>query len=199
MRVQLGGFFMLSRRGFLIGVGGLLTTAFVKDAKAFVRRNEQPLLVPPPHIAETLYWYDNGDQGLLLTIGKWHFCPEPPTWREFFVNEGIPHRTERDAHRILAEHNVAPAHYNEPVDAYWWETRFDLKTGPTARAYHLLENINLGPTLEGSINQAHLVFSQGDLANADSRWVDARDHITLSLLQARLIDLNLPIRIVEGS
>ena len=38
---------MLSRRGFLIGAGGLLTAAFVKDAQSFVLRNEQPLLVPP--------------------------------------------------------------------------------------------------------------------------------------------------------
>ena len=35
---------MLSRRGFLIGAGGLLTAAFVKDARSFVHRTEQPLL-----------------------------------------------------------------------------------------------------------------------------------------------------------
>src|SRR3974377_1233014 len=38
---HLGGFFMLSRRGFLIGTGGLLTMAFVSDARAFIRRKEQ--------------------------------------------------------------------------------------------------------------------------------------------------------------
>jgi len=32
---------MLSRRGFLIGTGGLLTMAFVSDARAFIRRKEQ--------------------------------------------------------------------------------------------------------------------------------------------------------------
>ena len=37
---------MVSRRGFLIGTGGLLTAAFVKDARSFVHRTE-PLLVPP--------------------------------------------------------------------------------------------------------------------------------------------------------
>jgi len=34
--------------------------------------------------------------------------------------------------------------------------------------------------------------------NLDSRWVDAKDKLALSLLQARLIDLNLPIKIAEG-
>ena len=33
-----------SRRGFLIGAGAALTTAFVKDARSFIHRNNQPLL-----------------------------------------------------------------------------------------------------------------------------------------------------------
>lgn len=188
---------MLSRRGFLIGTGGLLTAAFVKDARSFVRRTEQPLLVPPPQSAQTLCWYDNDDQGLMLTLGEWDVCPEPPTWREFFVSEGLPHRTERDAHSIWTEHDIGPEEYDQPVDEFWWETRFDLETGPTARAYHLLQKLDLGPALKRS-TEPHLVFCEGDLSNEDSRWVDARDHFTLSLLQARLIDLNLPIKIEKG-
>jgi hypothetical protein len=49
----------------------------------------------------------------------------------------------------------------------------------TARAYHLLKKLDLGPTLKRSTEQPHLVFRKGDLANEDSRWVDARDHLTL--------------------
>ena len=55
-----------------------------------------------------LFWYDNDEQGLMLTLGEWEFCPPPPTWREFFVSEGIPHRTEREAQRIWTEHDVGP-------------------------------------------------------------------------------------------
>ena len=68
---------MLSRRGFLIGAGGLLTAAFVTEAQSFVLRNEHPLLVPPPQITQTMFWYDNDEQGLMLTIGKWDVCPPP--------------------------------------------------------------------------------------------------------------------------
>jgi hypothetical protein len=32
-----------------------------------------------------------------------------------------------------------------------------------------------------------------------SHWVDAKDALSLSLLQARLIDLKMPIRIAEGT
>ncbi|MGO4438562.1 hypothetical protein [Rhizobium sp. RAF56] len=190
---------MLSRRGFLVGTGGLLTAAFVNDAQSFVLRNDQPLLVTPPQIAQTLFWYDNDEQGLMLTIGEWDVCPPPPTWREFFVSEGVPHGTEPDADRIWTEHNIEPADYDEQVDGLWWETRFDLKTGPTAKAYHLLRKLDLGPTLKRSTEQSHLVFREGDLSNQDSRWVDARNHLTLSLLQARLIDLKLPISIAKGA
>jgi hypothetical protein len=39
---HLGGIFVpQSRRGFLIGVGAVLTTAFVKDARSFIHRNNE--------------------------------------------------------------------------------------------------------------------------------------------------------------
>jgi hypothetical protein len=139
------------------------------------------------------------EDSLLLTLGEYELVPPPPTWREFFVSEGIPHQTEREAHRIWTRHNIEPTDYDGPVDEFWWETRFDLETGPTAKAHHLLKTLDLGPTLKSSSEQPHLVFNKGDIANEDSRWVDARDHLTLSLLQARLIDLKLPVSIAQGT
>jgi hypothetical protein len=53
---NLGGFFMISRRGFLIRAARLLTAAFVKDARAFVRKPGTPLLAQPSRTAHTLYW-----------------------------------------------------------------------------------------------------------------------------------------------
>ena len=89
-----------SRRGFLIGVGAVLTTAFVKDARSFIHRNSQPLLASPTQVVETMYWYEIPDEGYQLTLGQWAYAPPPPTWREFFVNEGIPHRTKGDIEKI---------------------------------------------------------------------------------------------------
>ena len=43
---------------FLIGTGGLLTTAFVGDARAFLRRNEAPLLAAPPRTSIRHVWDD---------------------------------------------------------------------------------------------------------------------------------------------
>src|SRR6516162_9801972 len=59
MRAISEDFFMLqSRRGFLIGAGAVLTTAFVKDARSFIHRNSQPLLASPTQVVETMYWYE---------------------------------------------------------------------------------------------------------------------------------------------
>lgn len=190
---------MLSRRGFLIGVGGLLTATFIKDAQSFVLRNEKPLLVSPYQTARTLFWYDNDEQGLMLTLGEWQHYPPPPTWREFFVSKGVPHGTEQEAQHIWIQHDIGPESYDEPINEYWWETRWDLETGPTAKAFHFLKTLDLGPALKRSTEQPHLAFRKGDLANEDSRWVDARDHLTLSLLQARLIDMELPFSVVPGA
>jgi len=189
---------MLSRRGFLIGTGGLLTAAFATDARSFIRRTGQPLLAPPTEVAETMYWYENGEQGYLLTIGPWDFCPPPPTWRAFFTEEGIAYATEPEMNAIWEKHGVGPEGYDDLVGGWFWETRFDLETGPCAKAYRLMKKLDLGPKLIHGSDEPHLVFCDGDIANDDSRWVDARDQLTLSLLQARLIDLKLPIRIVEG-
>ena len=77
---------MLSRRGFLIGTVGLLTTAFVGDARAFIRRNEAPLFAVPPSTVHTLYWdWPDGldEPQLFLDDEPEVTAPEPPTWRMF--------------------------------------------------------------------------------------------------------------------
>src|ERR1700755_353074 len=77
---------MFSRRGFLIGTGGLLTMAFVSDARAFIRRKEAPLLAAPPHTAHTICWArpDSLAEPQLFLDGEPEvIAPEPPTWRAF--------------------------------------------------------------------------------------------------------------------
>ena len=49
-----------SRRGFLIGAGSLLTSAFVAGARSFIRRTSRPLLAAPTQVAQALDWYSGG-------------------------------------------------------------------------------------------------------------------------------------------
>jgi hypothetical protein len=186
-----------SRRGFLIGVGAVLTTAFVKDARSFIHRAREPLLVPPSQVAETLYWYEIPDEGFQLTLGPWSFAPPPPTWREFFAREGIPHRTEKEIEKICSSHRIEPADFDKPVKRRYWEDWFDITGGPLARAYHLLQAIDLGPVRDSG-RGPHLEFNVGSHPGDDTHYVNAKDMLSLSLLQARLIDLKLPIKMAEG-
>ncbi len=186
-----------SRRGFLIGAGAMLTAAFVKDARSFIQRTSQPLLASPSQVAETMYWHDIPDEGYQLTLGPWSVAPPPPTWRAFFVRKGIPHSTCSELEKVCSSHLIEPADFDRPMSARFWEDCFDSEDGPLARAYHLLQKIDLGPKNESGRGPL-LEFNIGSHPGDNTHYVDAKDMLSLSLLQARLIDLNMPIKIVEG-
>jgi hypothetical protein len=186
-----------SRRGFLIGAGAVLTTAFVNDARSFIQRTSQPLLASPSQVVETMYWHEIPDEGYQLTLGPWSFAPPPPTWRKFFVSEGIPHRTDAEIEKVCSSHLIEPADFDKPVQRRYWEDWFDIQGGPLARAYHLLKRIDLGPECNSGRGPL-LEFNIGSHPGDNTHYVNAKDMLSLSLLQARLIDLRLPIKIVEG-
>ena len=186
-----------SRRGFLIGAGALLTTAFVKDARSFIRQTGQPLLAKPKQVAQTLYWWENEVEGYYqLTLGPWTMEPPPtPTWREFFIDEGLPYQTPRELERLCERHCIDPGDFDRRMSERYWSEHFQCVASPMAKAYHLLGMIDLGPEAgSGPL----LEFHEGDNHPGDmNRWVNATDQLSLSLLQARLIDLKLPIRLMQ--
>jgi hypothetical protein len=116
----------------------------------------------------------------------------------FFVAENIPHATEEEAQAIWDDHLIWPQNYDEPVSARYWYDWFDLEGGPCAKAYRLLEDVDLGPDLGSPREGPHLAFEEGAYPGDNSRWVQASGKLALSLLQARLIDLRLPLQIAEG-
>src|SRR5262245_6508914 len=187
-----------SRRGFLIGVGSLLTTAFVADARSVIRTTGRPLLTPPKQVARTLFWYDSAEDGYLLTLGEWTNEPPPaPTWREFFISEGIPHKSEGEIEEVWSKHMIWPERYDEAVCERYWQDRFDIEDGPCAKARHLLRKIDLGPDRTSGRGPV-LEFHEGAHPGDSSFWVNAKDKLSLSLLQARLIDLKMSIKLAEG-
>jgi hypothetical protein len=56
-----------------------------------------------------------------------------------------------------------------------------------------------GATVRGSGRGPLLEFNEGAHPGDSTRYVNAKDMLSLSLLQARLIDLKMPIQIVEGA
>jgi len=68
----------VSRRSFLISAGSALTATFLKEARAFALETESPLLVPPQHNKQTLFFEEVEDYWR-LHLGEPEFeIPEPP-------------------------------------------------------------------------------------------------------------------------
>jgi hypothetical protein len=186
-----------SRRGFLIGAGSLLTAAFVKDARSFIRTTVRPLLAPPTQASQTLYWYnDVGDGGYTLSLGEL-MDPHPPapTWRAFFISEGIGHQTEDEIERLCYEYSIED--FDGPVPDEYWVDHIEGAGSTFAKAHHLLRDIDFGHSLQTG-DAPQLEFHCGGVMGDSSSWVNAMDELSLSLLQARLIDLKMPIKIAEG-
>ena len=66
---------------------------------------------------------------------------------------------------------------------------------PNARAYRLLENLDLGPSLTGQDAVGELRFMDGPCPGNDYLGVEAADEATISLLQKRLNELDTGIRL----
>jgi hypothetical protein len=201
-----------SRRGFLIGTGSLLTAAFVDEAQAFVLQKAKPLLAVQSEVRHTLYWYlPKGSVAPLLCLDGSPFAvTPPPPWREFLhglcVRLYARQSRPEDVDMWRRHYEVEPDQLDLPVDPAVWQREVDIWLSPQARACSLLQGIHFGPDLDRSYHatdgyqRPHIQF-RAELIGGDNhlyRWVAASDLVALSLLQARLIDLGRPIKIVKG-
>src|SRR5215204_3158263 len=98
---------MISRRSFLLGIGSLVTTAFVSRVRTHVRESGSPLLLQPKRADETLYLYEGFDLSngpgatkyrASLGPDQWP-APPPPTWREHLKTLGYRLETQEDFER----------------------------------------------------------------------------------------------------
>jgi hypothetical protein len=67
------------------------------------------------------------------------------------------------------------------------------------RAHHLLKSLDLGPP-DSPLRRAGAIFFEkfGGGPGNGYTWVELEDDLTASLLQARLIELRLPINVKIG-
>ena len=196
---------ILSRRGFLIGTAGLLTAAFVKDALLFhSQRRAHPLLAPPPRscrhtVGCSWRWDRTGEEVSRAWMGRLREVPwgPPPTWREFLKRADAKDYEREEFLEVLEE--MEPDQLDGQMDEFWWQCHFQMVSGPIAKAHHLLDKIDLGPELAPESDGSHLKF-EPDWAGPifwDGLFIAASDMVAVSLLQARLIDLKLPIKVEE--
>ena len=78
--------------------------------------------------------------------------------------------------------------------------RWDNFTAPQAKAFHLLKELQVGAPPDSRLRQAgELVFDElGGSPCSVCKSVHLKEDLTASLLQARLLELNLPIKVKVG-
>src|SRR5690349_4554745 len=84
------GFFMITRRTFLAGVGGIITLPLLRKFGDHIRTEGTPLLLAPRKAEETLYAYphDPSENTYLFTLGPQVDEPPPMTWEAYFGRLG---------------------------------------------------------------------------------------------------------------
>ncbi len=181
---------MLTRRGILIGAGKLLTLAFVERAEAFIELNQEPLLLPHPKPVTTIgaFW-DNDEGWYLLSVGGPTEGPPPaPTWREFLRGRG---EMTLDPETLDDMWGLTLSDLDRPVgDDVWSEAWLDMTA--EGEAFDLLYGLDLGPDLAGD-SDPQVQFHEGGMMGASGRWAIVPDAMSLSLLQARLVELDVGV------
>jgi hypothetical protein len=76
---------------------------------------------------------------------------------------------------------------------------WDAFASPAARAYEALKDLDLGTELAGDrVGDPSLEFNSGGNPCSSEQWVEATDLRAVSLLQARLVELGRPYRLISG-
>jgi hypothetical protein len=186
----------------MFGAGALITKAFVSKAVAYAGRTSRPLLVPPDTVERDLFLYQ--DDGL-ISLGEFQVVMEVPvpTWRQFFeLSVGRPIETAADIELVACMDDLREEDLDEEMDGYTWESAWEYRFSPTARAFELLEGLDLGDLKRQPGRTAWrkpLEFVEGGFhPGDDSRVVLAEDPVTASLLQARLIELRTGLQLVPS-
>lgn len=196
----------MDRRSFLIGAASaIITPSFYRDALRYAERKAAPLIVPPDDYSEIVYELPDGTGKYDLYLGTHPLEDNPPdySWREFnreawnwsehylvrYLQDCNGLETEEEAEELLD----TPADINEVLE---WYGRHD---SANARAFNELQDLDLGPVVGTYRSRGELRFIDGPCPGNDSLIVTANDMTSLSLLQARLIEINAGILVKPSS
>src|SRR5262249_8803623 len=147
--------------------------------------------------------FGDGDASL-ITLGQWLEIEDvvaPTTWREYYTKfEGFKLDSQAQIDALCESRSIYDDQLDEPIPDQSWQDAWDYSCGPQAQASQLLQSLDLGPLRKQTglrVWKGRLIFDEFLRPGDNSRVVNAEDAVTLSLLQARLIELGLPYRLRE--
>ena len=182
-----------SRREFLLGLGaGLLlpkTWDFYSD---FLAGHGEPYIDRAPAAQHTLYATSvEGDDGLRLQLDFADVEDSVPDFSSMtkrqFISAYMPEYPEEE---IQYE-----PHLDEPVDSWYAFENWVYTHSPDSRAFSMLYGLDLGHLSEAKQREEGWIhFVNGASPGNSSRWVNI-DPLGVSVLQQKLIQLNLPVQL----
>jgi hypothetical protein len=181
-----------TRRQFLLSTvgaaGGFILPSFYSRALEFVDQFGEPLLEPPQRVVDELVICSEFADGE-LNLGDPREQLPVLTWHEFLT------RYDPGSLDELEDWDLEESQLDEETPWYTVAEFWCRVDSPNARAYRLLENLDLGPDLTGSNAVGGLVFTDCPAPGNNYLGVAVEDEISISLLQQRLNDLETGIKI----
>jgi hypothetical protein len=184
----------ISRRTFLANTAATLGAVSIANLSRDIQFRGRPILITPKCTELNLHVYEGG----LITLGPESPPTRIPTWREVWQVEGIDVGDPRAIAAALKHTHLDLEELDRPVSDVCWEMVWSTTWCPAAQAEKLLKRLKIGPTLRSKAETAgRLNFHYADNhPGSNEIWVEVPDDLSISLLQARLIELRQPIRIV---
>ena len=199
----------MERRQFLVGASTILTTAFVAKAKWFLEKEKAvvPLIKDTTHTPVIYVVKNDFDYELRLNSPDMDF-PEDLTYRQALEEyRGVWYPEDEplnlsDYKELYYEYGISPRDIDQPADWGFYLDSWARKDSSNARAYHLLEPLDL---FDYDDKQGRFIgglqFIDGCHPGNDYLGVRSSDGLSASLLQARLLELNqnIAVRLLEGT
>ena len=182
----------ISRRQFIIGTaaGLILPTYFDKVFAYFENTGEALLEIPKDAEIEMIASFEMGACDTYeLNLGDPFQEPPEMTVRQYAIRYFGSEEEWLECNGYEDDDFDRVMDFWEVIDA--WARR----DSPNARAYRLLENLDLGPQLTGADAVGEIQFIDGPCPGSDYLGAHAPTQLDIALLQKRLNDLETGIRI----
>jgi hypothetical protein len=180
----------IHRRSFIRGLTSLFSVATIPDLEKMILDAGGPILLQPTHVSNKIFVPETGH----LFLGDQTIDSFPVvTWKQYFVDLGA--KTRKDLARHAAVWEVDDV--DELIDDDQWPGIYEMHYDPMPAAYHLLRRLRVGTGLRSKAKTAGRLdfFAGSNHPGSNDLWVEAYDDLSVSLLQANLIELGQSIRI----
>ena len=189
---------MLTRRTFLVGTAGSITTTLIQKFQWFINENDAALIEAPSSATTELYVgfgeFEDGE----ITLGPPEEDPGIVSWAEFFQHQkGSEPIVRTELLDACYDWGLEEEDLSHDCDWESWYCFWGRNQSPRAKAYRLLESFDIGPKLTGARGEVgELNFMDGPSIASEYLGVTATDELSISLLQHRLTELRTGIKLV---